>query len=247
MTKHSEHSETIMMKLQLIPGVILVAAMSYPVVTPAEGSLLDDLKQGASQAADAVGQAASRAADQVNQTLEQTKADLRNEPTAAQTRAKLDDMSAATLEKLFHDRPRTRELYDASYGYAVFNTRQISMMLAGAYGRGVAINRATDRRTYMKMGSAGVGVGLGVGGFDVQVVIFFETAFGFNQFITQGLDATAEAATITGDEHDDVRLGFHQGRASFVLTKEGWQISARLLGTKYWPDAELNAVPVEAD
>lgn len=224
-----------------IPLAILATTMMVSPHISADTSLLEDLKQKAGDAAQAVGQAANQAAEQVNQTLDRTKQDLRDEPTVAQTRAKLDEMSTATLERLFQDQPRTRDLYDASYGYAVFNTRQVAMVLAGAYGRGVAVNRETDARTYMKMGSAGLGVGLGVGGFDVQVVMFFEHAFGFNQFITQGLDATAEAGSITGDEHEDLRFGFHQGRASFVLTRKGWQVSAKLLGTKYWPDEALNS------
>jgi hypothetical protein len=93
----------------------------------------------------------------------------------------------------------------------------------------------------MKMGSGGVGIGYGLGGFDTQIVIFFQNLFGFEKFITQGLDASAEAGTITGDTSDQIALRFNDGRAVFVLTRKGWKISAKLAGTKYWPDEALNA------
>jgi len=59
-------------------------------------------------------------------------------------------------------------------------------------------------------------------------------------FITRGIDATAEAGTMIGDEQKQLALRVPQGRAAFVLTQKGWKVSARLSGTKYWPDAELN-------
>ncbi|MGB5736741.1 MAG: hypothetical protein WBM40_20110, partial [Thiohalocapsa sp.] len=136
--------------------------------------------------------------------------------------------------------PNARALFDASYGYAVFDSREVQYIAAAGYGRGVAVNRETDQHTYMKMGSGGVGISFGFGGFDTQYVILFENAFGFNKFVTQGLDATAEAGTITGDSKDQLALRFEDGRAVFVLTKKGWKVSAKLSGTKYWPDAGLN-------
>lgn len=92
----------------------------------------------------------------------------------------------------------------------------------------------------MKMGSAGVGLSLGFGGFDTQVVIFFESPFAFHKFVTQGLDATAEAATLAGAQSSSLAMRYESGRAVFVLTKEGWKVSAKLAGTKYWRDEALN-------
>jgi hypothetical protein len=54
------------------------------------------------------------------------------------------------------------------------------------------------------------------------------------------MDATAEAGTLTGDSKDELALRFDDGRAVFVLTKKGWKVSAKLTGTKYWPDEGLN-------
>ena len=131
-------------------------------------------------------------------------------------------------------------MFDTSVGYAVFDTRQVSYVVAAGYGRGIAVDRATGKRTYMKMGTAGAGVSFGLGGFDTQFVILFETQGAFDEFITQGLDATAEAGTMVGEDQEQLALRFQQGRAVFVLTQKGWKVSARLSGTKYWADPQLN-------
>jgi lipid-binding SYLF domain-containing protein len=231
---------------------LLALAFSTAAAVAEEPSMFDKLKESAAEAADKIGTATNRAADAVggavnqaveraNETVETTKQDLGDSATPQETRAKLDAMAERTLERLFAQRPAARELFEASAGYAVFDTRQVELVVAAGYGRGVAVDRATDERTYMKMGTGGVGIGFGLGGFDTQIVIFFENAFSFQKFVTQGLDATAEAGTITGDSSDQIALRFDDGRAVFVLTKEGWKLSAKLAGTKYWPDKALNA------
>lgn len=236
-------------RIQVLAIPALLAAGTLAADEP---SMLDKLKQGAAEtvdkistgagsAANAVGQAVDKAAQRANETVEQTRYDLGDAATPAETRQKLDQMAEATLEQLFAKEPNAKRLFEASVGYAVFNTRQVEMLVAAGYGRGVAVDRETGQRTYMKMGSGGVGVGFGIGGFDVKLVILFENAFQFQKFITQGLDATAEAGTMTGERTDQLALRFDSnGRAIFVLTGEGWKVSAKLSGTKYWPDESLN-------
>ena len=196
--------------------------------------------EAAGSAVEAVGKATETVVDHASQTVESAQQDLRDEATPAETRAKLDAMAEATLQRLFADRPDSRELFDTSVGYAVFDTRQVSYVVAAGYGRGIAVDRATGKRTYMKMGTAGAGVSFGLGGFDTQFVILFETQGAFDEFITQGLDATAEAGTMVGEDQEQLALRFQQGRAVFVLTQKGWKVSARLSGTKYWADPQLN-------
>jgi lipid-binding SYLF domain-containing protein len=223
-----------------------------------EPTMLERLKQGAadtaaqvgnatSSAATVVGNAVDKAAESANQTIESTKQDLGDSATPEETRAKLDAMAQETLRRLFEQQPSAKRLFEASVGYAVFDTRQVQLLVAAGYGRGVAVDRETDQRTYMKMGSGGVGIGYGLGGFDTQIIILFENQFGFEKFITQGLDASAEAGTITGDTSDQIALRFDDGRAVFVLTRKGWKVSAKLAGTKYWPDESLNAPRALAD
>jgi len=239
-------------------AVIMALAACSTLATADEPTLFEKLKEGAaktanqigtatSETADAASQALDKAAANASQTIESTKQDLGDSATPAQTRAKLDALAEQTLEQLFDNEPKARKLFDESAGYAVFVSRQVELLVAAGYGRGVAVDLGTDQRTYMKMGSGGVGVGFGLGGFASRTVILFETPFAFNKFITQGTDATAEAGTMTGDQTDQLKLNFNDdGQAIFVLTGNGWKISAKLLATKYWPDQSLNS-PVQTD
>jgi hypothetical protein len=205
------------------------------------GEVTDKAGAAAGNAVRAAGELGDQAVDNVKTTVTETSEDLGDADTPAATRAKLDVMASQTLDRLLAQRPDVAPLVGASDGYAVFDTRQVKLGLAGGYGRGVAVNNDTGERTYMRMASAGVGVRLGFGGFDTQFVILFETPFAFQKFVTQGLDATAEASTMTGDKHDRMALGFEDGRAVFVLTKQGWKVAAGLTGSRYWPDQALNA------
>jgi len=87
---------------------------------------------------------------------------------------------------------------------------------------------------------SGAGLTFGLGGFDSQLVILFQDRVKFAAFLSQGLDASAQAGTMTGNKKDELALQFNEGRAVFVLTKEAWKIAAKLTGSRYWPDDELN-------
>jgi ElaB/YqjD/DUF883 family membrane-anchored ribosome-binding protein len=187
------------------------------------------------------GALAGKAVDKVDQTIEETRDSLSDEATPAETRAKLDAMAARALDELIAEEPGARDLLENSYGYAAFDTREIKWTVAAGYGRGVAVNRRTGERTYMKVASAGVGVGLGIGGFASRQVILFEDGFDFGRFVTQGVDASAEARTMAGDETNRAALNFEDGRAVFVLTERGWSVSAKAMGARYWPDKGLDA------
>src|SRR6185503_3709741 len=91
---------------------------------------------------------------------------------ADKKKTKIDHMAQATLKRLFAENPKTKSLYERSYGYAVFDARQTKILVAGGGGDGVAIERSTGKKTYMKQATLGVGVGLGIQVY--QVVFLFE-------------------------------------------------------------------------
>jgi len=235
------------MKIYWVYGLLIVLT---PTIAGAQ-SVLDSVKEGAAAATKAVGETARGAATaagnavgkataRVGETVESTKKSLGDEATPGETRAKLDAMAEKTLARLFQERPDTRSLFDESAGYAAFDSREASIYVTAGYGRGVAVNRETQARTYMKMATVGAGVSFGIGGFERQLVILFEDDSDLEMFVNQGLDATAEIGTMVGDEKDELALRFNEGRAVFVLTKKGWKIAAKLTGSRYWPDQELN-------
>ena len=230
---------------------VLLLIVVAPTVGNAEYSW-DGIKGGAAKAAkkvgdttssavDTAGEVAGNATDAVTDTVESTKKSLRDEATPEATRAKLDAMAEQTLTRLFSEQPDSRALFDQSSGYAVFDAREASFYVVAGYGRGVAVNRESDARIYMKMATGGAGLSLGIGGWESQLVILFKNDAEFTKFAEQGVDATAEAGTMVGEEKDQVVQRFNEGKAVFVLTKKGWKIGAKLTGSRYWPDEDLNS------
>jgi lipid-binding SYLF domain-containing protein len=196
------------------------------------------MQQGASEVQKGVAGVTGRMEESVDSSVDL----MTNEPTPQETRDELDAMAGETLARLFAEQPEAAELFETSAGYAVFDTRKLVLfgMAAGA-GRGVAASRTNDeRRIYMSMATAGVGMSLGLGGFESQVAILFKDEWDFDEFVTNGYDATAEAGSMFGDERAEIGVRFIDGRAIFVLTKQGWKVSATAAGTKYWADATLN-------
>ena len=119
--------------------------------------------------------------------------------------------------------------------------RRISIFpLSAGYGRGVAVSLTDNARKYMQMGTGGAGAAFGIGGFESQFVIMFETPVDFERFVENGYDASADAGLMEGDERSGTEVKFADGRSFFVLSKTGWRVNANASGTKYWQDEDLN-------
>jgi hypothetical protein len=233
-----------------IHSLCLLLLVSAPMAGNADLSL-EGLKQGAANAAKAVGETtqgavnaagevAGKATAAVKEGVDSTTKGLTDEATPEATRAKLDAMAESTLARLFAEEPGSRGLFDRSAGYAVFDKREASYYVVAGYGRGVAVNKATGARVYMKMATTGAGLSFGLGGFKSQLAILFEDSAGLEDFVARGLDSAAEVGTMAGDSKDQLALRFNDGKAVFVLTGKGWKIAAKLTGSRYWPDDELN-------
>jgi hypothetical protein len=203
------------------------------------GDFLDRVKKGAAAVKESTSEAAEKVGDKVEETVTSTKESLGDEATPAATRAKLDEMAGDTLARLFAEQPSAEDLYGESYGYAVFDTRQLTIKVSAGYGRGVAVEKETDARTYMKMATGGVGLSFGLGGFASQLIVLFEQPADFRDFIEKGYEAEAEASALQGEERKELAARFTDGTAIFVLTEKGWKVTATVTGTKYWPDEEL--------
>ena len=227
---------------KVILGSMAILAVALGTAGSAQ-TLRDSLREGLSKAkegAEAVGQGAAGVAESIGNSVDSTVDLMSDEATAEETRIKLDTMVGATLARLFEEQPEARALFEVSAGHAVFDTRKLTIAgFSGGAGRGVAVSRDGER-TYMNMGTAGLGLSLGIGGFETQVVILFEDERDFDDFVTYGYDATADAGTMFGDDTETLGVRFVDGRALFTLTKRGWKVSASAGGTKYWADPELN-------
>lgn len=156
----------------------------------------------------------------------------------AQNREQIDDMAQNTLDRLFAEEPTSQSLFEQAYGYAVFNSYEVAAGVTAGGGNGVAVNKETNERTYMDMGTAGLSLGLG--GQNYQLVMLFETEDRFNEFVTDGWEFGAGAAAVAGEAGSAVGTTFKNGMVIFPMTDEGLLLEADLTGSKFWVDEEMN-------
>lgn len=158
-------------------------------------------------------------------------------------RAKSRKMAEQTLGDLYKLQPSAKARIQASAGYAVFNNMGTNLLLVStARGSGIAINNASKRETFMKMISAGAGLGVGVK--DYRVVFIFGSNKAFDRFLESGWSGSAQtdAAAKAGKSG-----GAYSGAAEvapdvwvYQITKNGLALQLTLQGTKYYKDDDLN-------
>ena len=163
------------------------------------------------------------------------------EPGAKQQ--KILNMSARVLTRLYEEKPATREEVAKSVGYAVFSNIGINLVLFSAGGgQGVVHDNQTGENTYMNMGSAGLGIGLGIK--DFRGVFVFHNRDAFDNFIRRGWDFSGQAdiAAKSGDKGDEANISATvvNGVSLYQLTEAGLALQATLQGTKYWRSKKLN-------
>jgi lipid-binding SYLF domain-containing protein len=164
------------------------------------------------------------------ETDQPTKKDLK--------RGAIDQIAVDTMTRLFEEDPKARELYRQAYGYAVFDNVKVSVLITGGGGVGVAIEKGSSRKTYMKMATGGLNLGLG--GQSYQVVLLFQDETTFNDFIEKGWQAEAGANAVAGKKGANAEASFTHGLAVYQLTSAGAMLQADITGTKYWKHRKLN-------
>jgi lipid-binding SYLF domain-containing protein len=153
-------------------------------------------------------------------------------------RAKIDETAQQSLDALFADNAKAKDLYDKSYGWAVFDNLKLAFGFSGGGGNGVAVEKESGKRTYMQMGTAGVGIGLGANKY--QIVFLFQDAQTFNNFVEKGWQADAGATAAAGTHAAEAKTDFTNGLAIYQMTEKGLMANADIAGTKYWKNDKLN-------
>ncbi len=158
-------------------------------------------------------------------------------------RGKIRKMADATLQDLYKLQPEAQGAIQKAAGYAVFNNMGTNLLLLStARGAGIAINSASKQETFMKMISAGAGLGVGVK--DYRVIFLFENEKALANFINSGWsgETQADAAAKAGKSG-----GAFSGAASvapgvwvYQITKNGLALQLTLQGTKYSKNDDLN-------
>jgi lipid-binding SYLF domain-containing protein len=165
------------------------------------------------------------------------------EDSPDQKREKIRKMSAETLADLYKLQPDSKAAVQKSAGYAVFDNMGTNLLLLStARGQGVAVNSKTRQETFMKMISAGGGLGIGVK--DYRVIFVFETGQALTKFMDSGwageaqADAAAKAGTSGGAYSGATMVA--PGVWVYQITKNGLALQLTLQGTKYSKNDDLN-------
>jgi len=153
-------------------------------------------------------------------------------------RQKIDNMAKLTLENLFEQEPIAKKYHDKAYGYAVLDNVKVALVISGGGGQGVAVEKSTEDRTYLRMGTAGINVGLGAQKY--QIVFFFESEKRFKKFLNKGWIADINANAVAGTNGVNAEATFHDGVAFYQITDVGLMLQADVAGTKYWKNKKLN-------
>jgi lipid-binding SYLF domain-containing protein len=158
-------------------------------------------------------------------------------------RDKTRKMAAEALQDLYKMEPPAQAAIQKAAGYAVFDNMGVNvLLLSTARGSGLAVNNKTKQETFMKMGSVGAGLGMGVK--DYVAVFVFDNDKGLAQFLDSGWSGSgqADAAAKAGDKG-----GAYAGAAEvapgvwvYQITKNGLALQLTLQGTKYYKDDDLN-------
>jgi len=170
-------------------------------------------------------------------------ADAKSDPE--KERKDIRAMRDSVLAELYKINPDAKAKIKKAAGYAVFSNVGINVIFAsfaGGHGLVVKSGLLSDTETFMKMGSAGIGIGLGVK--DFRAVFVFSDKAKLDAFIEKGWDFSGQADAAAKSDDKGAALAAAKtavpGVEVFQITKNGIALQATLQGTKYWKDKDLN-------
>jgi len=163
--------------------------------------------------------------------------------TKADKISAIHKMRSTDLADLYKIAPSARGHVGSGYGYAVFDNMGINILLVSTgQGYGVAHNNKTGKNTYMKMFSAGFGVGLGIN--DFRGIFVFDNKAVFDRFVKHGWNVEGQADAAAKYKADGgaiaIAIEVSPGIHLYQITKNGLAAQATIQGTKFWRDDELN-------
>jgi lipid-binding SYLF domain-containing protein len=148
-----------------------------------------------------------------------------------------------TLNRLYKLQPKSKQAIEKAAGYAVFSNFGMKIFLAGGgSGKGIAVNNATKKETFMKMLEVQAGLGMGVKKF--RLVWVFQTEQALSTFINSGWELGSQATASA--KYDDKGAGLAGAVAIskdvwlYQITDDGLAVELTAKGTKYYKDNDLN-------
>ncbi len=158
-------------------------------------------------------------------------------------RAEIREMAHQTVAQIKKKYPEAHSKLEKASGYAVFSDFGYKILFTGsASGKGVAINNATKRATFMKMFEFQAGLGFGAQKF--RVLFVFESHKAFDQFVNSGWEfgGSTQAALKTSTQGAGGMLGVtvSPGVVMYQMSEKGAIVDISITGAKYYKDDELN-------
>jgi lipid-binding SYLF domain-containing protein len=164
------------------------------------------------------------------------------EKSVAEQRQEIMQMHNRALTNLYKEHPYAKKEISSAPGYAVFSNAQLNVIFAAVGGGyGVVHSNLNGKNTFMQMGEAGLGLGLGVK--DFRAVFVFKTRQAMDDFINDGwafgaeADAAAKASDKGGEYSGSTTIG---DITIYQMTDAGLAAQATVKGTKYWKNDKLN-------
>ncbi|MEH6589120.1 MAG: hypothetical protein V7746_02625 [Halioglobus sp.] len=158
-------------------------------------------------------------------------------------RKELQEARTTALDRIYSERPEAKAEIQSAKGYAVFSSIGVNLfVVATERGGGILRDNRDGQDTYMKMFSAGGGIGMGVK--DFAVIFIFHTVSAMEDFQKEGWDFSGKSDVSA--QSDDKGMGTEAaltaipGTTIYQLTDAGLALQATLQGTKFWKDEDLN-------
>ncbi len=157
--------------------------------------------------------------------------------------ADIRKMRTEALAAIYKQKPELKAKVEAAPGYAVFTDYGVTLFfVGGGGGSGIAVNNKTKKETFMSMGQASVGLGLGAK--EVRLLLVFKSQKAFDYFIDKGWEfgggGTVAAAAGGKGASDTAGSDFSNEVEKYGVAKNGLMFETTLSGTKYWKSKELN-------
>ena len=150
---------------------------------------------------------------------------------AARKEHKLESKADRTIKLAEKKDPSIPNLFERSYGYAVFpKIIQGGAGLGGAHGKGVVYERgAFIGEASLTQGT----VGLQLGGESYSELIFFENEDVLRQFKANRLEFAAQTSAVALKAGTGAKANFVKGVTVFVISRKGLMAEAAIGGQRF--------------
>jgi lipid-binding SYLF domain-containing protein len=156
-------------------------------------------------------------------------------------RSEIQKATSKGLAELYKLNPNAKKEISSAYGYAVFSTTGVNLLVV-ASSNGAGLARSKGKDIYMKMYSAGVGVGAGVKKF--YAIFIFSTSKAYTNFVNSGYQVKGQGDAGAKDNKKGASvssaISIAPGVRLYQITSKGISAQITIDGSKYWKDKDLN-------